>query len=127
MKRTLIALATIALTGAAVAAPAHAKDGDIKIAGKCTGSSTSKLKLQPRPSDGKLEMEFEVDQNVNGQVWAVTISDNGTNFYAKNKTTVAPSGSFEVKASRSGATGHKIAAKAVNARTGETCTASGSV
>ena len=41
----------------------HSRDAK-RVAGKCTGNSTSKLKV--KPDNGGLETEFEVDQNRNG-------------------------------------------------------------
>ena len=42
-----------------------------RVAGDCSGRSTSKLKV--KPDGGRLETEFEVDQNRNGVTWKVTI------------------------------------------------------
>src|SRR3954451_17570743 len=46
-----------------------------RIAGSCTGRSSSKLKV--RPDHGGLETEFEVDQNRSGVTWKVAIRRNG--------------------------------------------------
>ena len=54
-----------------------AKHGDAIIrTGNCTGASDWKLKA--KPDNGKIEVEFEVDSNVNGQTWNVTLKDNGS-------------------------------------------------
>jgi hypothetical protein len=77
------------------AAPSQAKDGDIRRTGGCTNSTADwKLKLGPR--DGRIEMEFEVDSNKVGQTWDVVIRDNGVRVFKGQRTTQAPSGSFEV-------------------------------
>lgn len=115
-------LALVAGTGLAAA-----KDGDVRVAGTCTASSTAKLKLAPRPSDRQTRIELEVDQNVVGQAWDVTITDNGATAVQRSATTTAPSGSFTVEARRPGASGHTVVATATNAVTGETCTATASV
>jgi hypothetical protein len=115
-------LATVASIGIA-----DAKDGDVRVNGRCTGASTSKLKLAPRPSDNQTRVEFEVDQNVVGVTWNVVIKDNGVIVLRRTATTTAPSGSFEVAKRLPGATGHSVKAKATNPSTGETCTASASV
>ncbi len=72
-------LASAVLLGT-LAAPAAtlAKGGGtvIRATGTCTAHSTSKLKA--KHDDGRIEVEFEVDQNRNGRLWTVTISDNAT-------------------------------------------------
>jgi hypothetical protein len=109
------------LVGGIAAGPASAKDGEVIRRGSCTGATDWKLKA--KPDDGRLEVEFEVDSNRNGQVWSVRITDNGVRVFAGNRTTQPPSGSFEVErhiANRAGA--DNIRARATNARTGESCT-----
>ncbi len=115
-------LASVATIGTAAA-----KDGDIRVAGKCTGASSSKLKLAPRPSDHQTRVEFEVDQNVVGVAWNVVIKDNGVTVLRRSATTTAPSGSFSIAKRLPGAAGHAVKATAKNPATGETCTASASV
>ena len=67
-----IVAALSGLVLALTAAPfAVAKDGDKLVRGTCTGPSTSKLKLSNE--DGRIEVEFEVDQNRNGVRWDVAI------------------------------------------------------
>src|SRR4051794_9509172 len=56
-----LAVAAIALTPAA--ALAKGGDDDHRVSGKCTRGSTAKLKV--KADDGRLETEFEVDQNRN--------------------------------------------------------------
>ncbi|MDQ1424917.1 MAG: hypothetical protein QOD72_2415 [Acidimicrobiaceae bacterium] len=118
--RGLLAVVPTVLALGAAVGTASAKDGDVKAAGRCSGGSVWKLKAGAR--DGGIETEFEVDSNVNGQVWSVRISDNGVQVFAGNRTTVAPSGSFSVGrriADRAGS--DSIRATAMNARTGERC------
>jgi hypothetical protein len=78
------------------AAPASAQGGGGGVAahGACTNGGTFALKA--KHDDGRIEVEYEVDTNVAGQVWAVRIRDNGVLVVARNATTVAPSGSFTV-------------------------------
>jgi hypothetical protein len=121
-------MASLALLGLAVAGgstvDAKGKAGEIRIAGECTGRSTSKLKV--KPEDGRmLEVEFEVDQNVNGARWRVVMKNDGQQFFAGTRVTAAPSGSFSVERLSADGTGKDlITAFARNARTGETCEAS---
>jgi hypothetical protein len=120
MGRGLVAVVpTLVVLGAAVGT-ASAKGGDVRAAGKCSGGSVWKLKAGAR--DGGIETEFEVDSNVNGQVWSVQITDNGVQVFAGNRATVAPSGSFSVERRISNRAGSdSIRATAMNARTGERC------
>jgi hypothetical protein len=110
--------------GSIAAAPAYAKDGGNKVAvtGTCTASSTSKIKAG---HDGSvIETEFEVDTHRVGQVWNVTINDNGVRVFTGSRATAAPSGSFSVErriANRAGT--DNLVASARNTVTGETCVA----
>lgn len=93
-----------------------------RATGSCTGGSTAKLKA--KPDDGRLETEFEVDQNRNGVTWTVSLRRNGTVVTRARPTTLAPSGSFSVErriANRAGS--DTISARAVSP-SGEVCTAS---
>lgn len=118
----------IIATGMLATAPAiMAKGGDAVIkTGNCSMSSDWKLKA--KPDNGRLEVEFEVDQNRNGQAWNVTLKHNGSAFFSGQKTTHAPSGSFSVTKRTNNAAGtDTIAAKATNPKTGETCQGSLSI
>ena len=118
---TAVALA-IPLGGIALAVPASANDADVIRTGNCSATSDWKLKLSPQ--NGAIETEFEVDSNVNGQVWTWTVSLNGTRVANGTATTVAPSGSFEVRNVVPNAAGNDtVTARATNAATGETCRA----
>ena len=93
---------------------------DVRVAGSCSKSSSAKLKLGLE--DGRIETEFEVDQNRNGVRWNVRISQNGLRIASVSKVTRGPSGSFEarvVAGNRAGA--DRFVATAT--RRGETCTA----
>ena len=123
-RKPLAALAVAGLLAAALAtaAPASAKAGDVIKSGKCSAAAVS-WKLKAKPDNGKIEVEFEVDSNVNGQVWAWTLKDNGAKVAGGNATTVAPSGSFTARrliANRAGA--DKIVGTAT--RGAVTCTGS---
>ena len=114
------------LVGAAGAIPAEAKAGDVKVSGSCSGSSTWKLKLGPRART--IQTEFEVDSNVVGQQWTVSITDNGVQVFTADATTVAPSGSFTVATRIPNVAGSDaVVATAANAATGESCVAMASV
>jgi hypothetical protein len=98
-----------------------AKDGDVIRRGTCTGASTSKIKLSEE--DGRVEVEFEVDQNRNGVRWNVAIFRNGSRIAHMTKVTRGPSGSFEARVlvpNRAGTDAFR--ARATRA-SGEVCTA----
>ncbi len=114
------AVALAAFASAGIATPAFAGSGDVINEGPCSGSSDWKLKAGP--DNGRIEVQFEVDSNVNGQNWQFRLSDNGTRIAQGTRTTVGPSGSFEVRvvtANRAGA--DTILGQARNPATGETC------
>jgi hypothetical protein len=118
-KRMLIA-GLVAGTMAIGAVPARANDGDVIRRGSCSGASDWKLKLSPE--DGRIEVEFEVDQNRVGRTWAVRIFQNGNRIFAGQRVTQAPSGSFEVRLlARNTAGSDAFRARATDLASGETC------
>ncbi len=108
---------------ALVPATAAAKGGDdVRRAGECTGSTSSKIKLSPE--DGRLEVEFEVDQNRDGVRWKVVLRRNGTRVASTRRTTRGPSGSFELRRTIADIAGaDRISARA-KSPSGEVCKAS---
>ena len=119
--RFLTLAATLAISCAALtAAPlASAKGGDrIVVRGVCTQNSSSKLKLSH--DNGRIEAEFEVDQNRNGIPWKVTLRRNGALVASTTVKTHAPSGSFSLRRLIAGPQGTVVA---VATRAGERCTA----
>jgi hypothetical protein len=96
-------IASVAVLGVGLVAPASgsfAKNGSseknrtIKT-GTCSNAANWKLKA--KPDDGLLEVEFEVDSNRVGEVWAVRIKMNGERLFAGNARTEGRSGSFDVE------------------------------
>ena len=122
--RLLKRLVPVALVAAAflVATPAtSAKDGDVLVQGTCTGPTSSKLKLSEE--DGRIEVEFEVDQNRNGVRWTVTLRRPTTLLVRTTRVTRGPSGSFELRrvvGNRAGS--DRIVARATRS-SGEVCRA----
>ena len=94
MRRGLIAVAALA-TALVVVPATSAKDGDVLVSGTCTGATTSKLKLSEE--DGRIEVEFEVDQNRNGVRWTVTLRRPTALLVRTTRVTRGPSGSFELR------------------------------
>ena len=100
--RTRLLLATAAITAGltaplvATATPAFASGGGgVSSSGACTNGSH--FKLTAKHDDGKIEMEYQVDSNRAGQVWAVRITDNGTVVVSRHATTAGQSGSFTIR------------------------------
>jgi hypothetical protein len=119
-KARLAALHGAALITAVVAAPTLARTGDVSKAGSCSIHSDWTLKAGHR--DGRIEVEFEVDQNRVGKMWRVRLTDNGDVFFRATRTTLAPSGSFTVHdTTRNRAGTDRIVARAVNLNSGEVC------
>ena len=120
MRKTIGTIAAAVIGAALLATGAAAMDGDVLVAGTCTGPSTAKLKLSEE--DGRIEVEFEVDQNRNGVRWTVTLFRNGTPVARRVLVTRGPSGSFEARfVTANGPGADRFVAKA--ARVGERCSA----
>src|SRR3954470_10977305 len=122
---TLSAVVAAAALAPTTALAKHGGGDDTSARGSCTKSSASKLKLSA--DDGRIETEFEVDQNRNGVRWRVTLSRNGKRVVSTRAITRAPSGSFEVRRMLSNGPGTaRIIARAVSP-SGEVCTARASL
>jgi hypothetical protein len=130
MRTTFIGIATlvtllVALASTATAAGTKGGRGVVK-SGKCSANSTWKLKA--KNDDGRIETEFEVDQNRVGKRWRVKLVHNGSAVFVGIRRTLAPSGSFEVRrllAASAGTT--RIVATAKSLSSGETCSATLSI
>jgi hypothetical protein len=116
-----LAAMLLALAPTALAGQSKGGKGIIKQ-GKCTGSSTWKLKV--KSDDGRLQTEFEVDQNRVGKRWRVTLVRDGLTVFRGIRTTVAPSGSFTVRRLLTASAGtSRIVASAKALQSGESCRA----
>ena len=98
--RTTLFIAIAALAAALlVAAPAalagNDRDREVIRTGNCSAGSNWKLKANNE--DGRIEVEFEVDQNRVGRRWRVTLVQNGRTVFSGIRRTLTPSGSFEVR------------------------------
>jgi len=91
------------------------------VTGTCTGRSSAKLKV--KPDDGRLETEFEVDQNRTGVRWRVTLRRNGAVAVTTRATTRAPSGSFSVERRLANRAGTDTISARATSPSGEVCTA----
>jgi hypothetical protein len=118
--RTLIITAFVIASVVAAGSAAVAADRPgVLETGKCSAGATWKLKA--KRDDGRVETEFEVDQNRVGRRWSVVLSRNGSVVFRGTRRTVAPSGSFEVRKTLAGV--GRISATARALATGETCRA----
>ena len=90
------------------------------VRGTCTGKSTSKLKLSAE--NGRIEVEFEVDQNRNGIKWNVVLTRDGARVAQLARVTKAPSGSFEARRLIANPAGADVV-RATAHPAGETCSA----
>ena len=117
----LIALALAATVALMVpTSVAVAGDRDVIREGSCQRSTDWKLKVSPE--DGRLEVEYEVDQNVSGDRWRVRIRHDGDLAFRGVRTTRGASGSFEVRIVESNRPGaDRFKGLATNVSTGERC------
>lgn len=97
------------------------KSPRVIVKGKCTDNSTAKLKL--KPDNGKIEVEFEVDQNRNGVTWNYKLSRAGVKLASGTKVTLAPSGSFTVRRLVGNTAGPDTITARATRRNGAVCTA----
>jgi len=116
-KTIAAAFVVAAALGATTAQAATAKSGDgVRVAGTCSDMSTSKLKI--KHDNGRLQVEFEVDQNRNAVPWTVELRKDGRLVFQGTRLTAAPSGSFSLERRIAGSTG---IIKARATRNGEVC------
>jgi len=115
-----------ALAFASLGGVALAGQNDVIERGGCSGASDWKLKLSPE--DGRLEVEFEVDQNVSGDTWRVRIRHGDTLVFRGTETTGGASGSFTTRIVEDDLAGtDAFRAKARNLSTDEVCRGSASI
>jgi hypothetical protein len=119
--KKLILTSILLCAALALAAPALAKHGNnarVIRTGDCTGPAT--WKLQAKPDDSALEVEFEVDRNRVGRSYSVVLRRNGRVFFSGTRTTAGRSGSFSIQRRTGNASGaDRITAVAT--RRGERC------
>jgi hypothetical protein len=116
----IAALATALLVLAPAAFAGGGRNDPGVKSGRCSAGATWKLKA--KLDDGRIETEFEVDQNRVGRRWQVTIVKNGARVFSGIRRTVAPSGSFEIRRLLGNSPGaDRITATARALGTGQTC------
>ena len=119
--RGIVIGALVAAMALAVAPAGLAKDGDVRVAGACTRGTTSKIKLSEE--NGRIEVEFEVDQNRNGVRWTVALVQNGKRIVRLSRVTRGPSGSFEARVVAPNTAGADAFRGTATSPSGEVCTA----
>jgi hypothetical protein len=121
MRKLTVITALLAVVVALPAvAPAKNNPGVMRT-GVCSGLGAS-WKLKAKHDDGRIEVEYEVDQNRVGDTWRVRIRHDDDLVFAGTRTTKAPSGSFEVEILQRNRAGDDVfRGRAVNLRTGEVC------
>lgn len=102
-RRGAVALAATAVVTAALASsvPAYAAGGQggraVRASNVC-GTGSVKLKAKP-DAGGILEVGTELNTDVTGQVWTLSLDDNGVAAWTGSATTAAPTGAVGVGAS----------------------------
>jgi hypothetical protein len=129
IRRMLRAL-TVAVTVLALAAPAGAlasgrDDDDVRVTGRCSGSSTSELRV--RRDDGALRVELRIDTRRARAPWSVILLHERRTAYRGKLRTSSGSRSLRVRRSLADWVGRDtIVARATGPR-GETCRASATI
>lgn len=122
MKAVTRTIAAVLALGVIAPLPAVlGKSPRVIVKGKCTDNSTAKLKI--KPDNGKIEVEFEVDQNRNGVAWNYKLSRAGVKLASGTKVTLAPSGSFTVRRLVSNTAGPDTITARATRGNGAVCTA----
>jgi hypothetical protein len=117
---TVVAVAGVVGSAFLVPAANAAAPRGVKSSGSCT--ATSSWKLAAKPDNGKIDVEFEVDGHRVGQVWNLTIKDNGMRVFHGTRTTSGPSGSISVSRLIANQTGSDhLVGIATYPATGESC------
>jgi hypothetical protein len=102
---------------------ASAGQDDVIREGSCVKASDWKVKVSPE--NGRLEVEFEVDQNVSGDRWRVRIRHDGDLAFRGTRMTHGASGSFTVRIVENDTAGSDVfRARARNLSTDEVCAGS---
>jgi hypothetical protein len=120
MQKRIVFALVIAFVLSVPAGIASAGQNDVIRDGSCADASDWKLKVSPE--DGRLEVKFEVDQNVSGDRWRVRIRHDGDLAFGGIRTTRGASGSFEVRIVENDTAGpDAFRARARNLSTDEVC------
>ena len=123
MKKGIVFALVAAFVLLVPAGIAAAGQNDVIREGSCGNASDWKVKVSPE--NGRLEVEFEVDQNVSGDRWRVRIRHDGDLAFRGTRTTHGASGSFTVRIVENDTAGSDVfRARARNLSTDEVCAGS---
>ena len=122
--RAIVAATLMAVLLVGGATQAFAKDGDVIRRGACSGPSDWKLKLSNE--NGRIEVEFEVDQNRTGVRWNVVLLQNGRRIARMSRVTRGRSGSFEARVLAANTAGKDAFRARATSPSREVCTAQAS-
>jgi hypothetical protein len=122
--RTLTVLIAIAALALPALASGKGNPGVVKT-GKCSNGANWKLKA--KNDDARIEVEFEVDQNVVGRRWNVTLKRDGVVAFRGARVTRGPSGSFSINRRIGNPAGADRIVATAKAASGGTCRAALSV
>ena len=114
-------LAGLMAIGILAAVPASAGgDREVIRRGNCSGGTDWKYKA--KADDGRIEAEYEVDQNRNGDRWRVRLFHDGNRYFKGTRVTGGRSGSFDIERKVNNHAGvDRFRARARNLRTDEVC------
>ncbi len=118
-----LVLVSVMSLGALAATPASAGGGgdrEVIRRGNCSGGSDWKYKV--KRDDGRLEVEYEIDQNRSGDRWRVRLKHDGKRYFRGTRVTRGRSGSLDIERKVPNHQGvDRFRARARNLRTGEVC------
>ncbi|MCB1131122.1 MAG: hypothetical protein KDN05_08335 [Verrucomicrobiae bacterium] len=120
--RSLTAGTLLFVAASLLPSVSDAKDGDVITRGRCPGGVKTKLKASPE--NGRVEVEYEIDQARPGDRWRVVIKSNGRTIL-RTVRKVNSAGNVEVRKLAANASGTEtIRVRGKNLRTGHSCTLS---
>jgi hypothetical protein len=123
MKKEIVFALVAAFVLLVPAGIAAAGQNDVIREGSCGNASDWKIKVSP--DNGRIEVEFEVDQNVSGDRWRVRIRHDGDLAFRGTRMTHGASGSFTVRIVEDDTAGSDaFRARARNQSTDEVCAGS---
>lgn len=125
MLRVLTVFVTVVALAAPAGALASGRDDDVRVTGRCSGSSTSELRV--RRDDGSLRVELRIDTRRGRALWSVILLHDRRTAYRAKLRTSSGSRSLRVRRSLADWVGRDtIVARATGPR-GETCRASAKI
>lgn len=93
-------------------------------AGVCSDGATTFTLTSQLDNEPFAQTTFQLDSGATGQLWTITLTDNGTTYFDDLADTTTTQGTLTITTPNQSAfnTTHTIAAKAVNTANGTLCT-----